>query len=186
MKRVNLFPNPRCVDSGTKPVYTEDISKIIWQYSSLIGFGITSDPDGIGAIVIFKCDGLDPGSRYVLDCEVGYWNAGTARGSIISVETSGNTDGIVLANISSGSHKPTERHQTLRFTAPDNGVVYLKFRGPNPQDSSNSDMTCAFYDIQLELASTFDAAVAGGGGFGSSPGTRCREAERSGRAGDAR
>lgn len=182
--RKNLFPNARCVASGTQPVYTGDISEISWEYEDLSGFCMGSDLEGLGAIVVFKVDGLNPGDRYVLDCEVGYWNSGIARGSIISVETSGNTDGTVLATIPSGSHKPSERQQTLRFTAPANGVVYLKFRGPNPRDESNSDMKCAFYDLQLELASTFDAAVSGGG-FGSSPGTRCPGSE-SRRAGGAR
>ena len=160
--RKNLFPNARCVASGTRPVYTGDISEIIWEYEDLTGFCVVSDLEGIGAIVVFKVDGLNPGDRYVLDCKV-YWNSGIARGSIISVETSGDTGGTVLATISSGSSKPSERQQTLRFTAPANGVVYLKFRGPNPRDESNIDMKCAFYNIQLELASTFDAAVSGGG-----------------------
>ena len=69
----------------------------------------------------------------------------------------------------------------VRFTAPDDGNVMVKMRYP-----AKAGVVCNVCNPQLELASTYDVAVSGGGGFASSPGTPCHETERPHRAGDAR
>lgn len=80
--------------------------------------------------------------------------------------------------------------QLSNLTSPADGVILIRFRyraGETGDQSKNRALfgPGTYTRPHLELASTYDAAVAGGGGFASSPGTPCRWSE-SYRAGDAR
>lgn len=174
--RVNLFPNPRCVGHGAQPYQVLD-GWIEWGWNFRSGFLLTSSKD-LGAFAGFDVEGLEPGSEYVLAVEAG-WLATTdkARGAIVSVHNADESNTSIVSDVSG---RPPARQRLLRFTAPQDGHVRVCFRGPNEVDGK-----IGFYDIQLELASTYDAAVSGGGS-GSSPGTPCRDHNGIRRAGGAR
>ena len=174
--RKNLFPNARCVESGAQPYQVLD-GQIVWRWNSRSGFLLSSSNKDLGSFAGFDVEGLEPGSEYVLAMEAGWLaTTDTARGAIVSVN---NTDESNTSIVSDVSGRPADRQRLLRFTAPQDGHVHVCFRGPNEVDGK-----IEFYDIQLELASTYDAAVSGGSG--SSPGTPCRDHSGSRRAGGAR
>lgn len=180
--RVNLFPNARCVASGRQPNAMQDCEGLSWRWGDTDGFSISS-ANSNGAFCWFSVGGLEPGERYVFDCEVGYSSTRTARGPILEIRGD-NDSGTSLASI--GNTRPDSRQQTLRFTAPASGVVAVIVRGPKREDGDQHvDSIVAVYHPQLELESTFDVAVSGGGS-GSSPGTPCRDRNGIRRAGDAR
>ena len=174
--RKNLFPNARCVESGAQPYQVLD-GQIEWRWNSRSGFLLTSSKD-IGAFAGFDVEGLEPGSEYVLAVEAG-WLATTdkARWAIVSVHNASESNPTIVEDVNG---RPPAKQRLLRFTAPQDGHVHVCFRGP-----SEVDEKIGFYDIQLELASTYDAAVSGGGS-GSSPGTPCRNCNGIRRAGGAR
>ena len=70
---------------------------------------------------------------------------------------------------------------SARFTVP-SGVTRIRIEFCSPK---HADAIANWKSPQLELASTFDAAVSGGGS-GSSPGTPCRDRNGIRRAGGAR
>ena len=152
--RKNLFPNARCVASGAQPYQVLD-GQITWGWNSRSGFLLTSSKD-LGTFAGFDVEGLEPGSEYVLAVEAG-WLATTdmARGAIVSVQNADESNTSIVSDVSG---RPADRQRLLRFTAPLDGHVRVCFRGPSEVGGK-----IGFYDIQLELASTFDAAVAGGG-----------------------
>ena len=174
--RKNLFPNARCVASGAQPYQVLD-GQIKWGWNSRSGFLLTSSKD-LGTFAGFDVEGLEPGSEYVLAVEAGWLaTTDTARGAIVSVHNADESNTTIVSDVSG---RPADRQRLLRFTAPQDGHVRVCFRGPNEVDGK-----IGFYDIQLELASTFDAAV-DGGGFASSAGRPCRDRNGIRRAGDAR
>lgn len=152
--RKNLFPNARCVASGAQPYQVLD-GQLEWGWNSRSGFLLTSSKD-LGTFAGFDVEGLEPGSEYVLAVEAG-WLASTdaARGAIVSVQNADESDTSIVSDVSG---RPPARQRLLRFTAPQDGHVHVCFRGPNEVDGK-----IGFYDIQLELSFTYDAAVAGGG-----------------------
>ena len=152
--RVNLFPNARCVASGAQPYQILD-GGIEWGWNSRSGFLLTSSKD-LGTFAGFDVEGLEPGSEYVLAVEAG-WLATTdkARGAIVSVQNADESGTDIVSDV---HVRPADRQRLLRFTAPHDGHVRVCFRGPSEVGGK-----IGFYDIQLELASTFDAAVSGGG-----------------------
>lgn len=152
--RKNLFPNPRCVGHGAQPYQVLD-GQIDWGWNLRSGFLLSSSQD-LGAFAGFDVEGLVPGSEYVLAVEAGWLAAtDTARGAIVSVHNADESNTSIVSDVSG---RPPARQRLLRFTAPQDGHVHVCFRGPNEVDGK-----IGFYDIQLELASTFDAAVSGGG-----------------------
>ena len=174
--RKNLFPNARCVGSGAQPYQVFD-GQIDWGWNHRSGFLLTSSKE-LGAFAGFDVEGLEPGSEYVLAVEAGWLaTTDTARGAIVSVHNADESNTSIVSDV---YYRPSARQRLLRFTAPQDGHVRLCFRGPSEVNGK-----IGFYDIQLELASTFDAAVAGGV-FASSPGTPCRDHNGIRRAGDAR
>lgn len=175
--RKNLFPNPRCVQSGAQPAEIRD-GDITWRWGDRNGFMLKTTSNTQGAYTRFDVAGLEPLAQYVLAVEAG-WIAETdkARGPIVSVNKDDSANTTIVGDIDT---RPEERQRLLRFTAPQDGHVRVCFRGPVELNGQ-----IAFYDIQLELASTYDAAVSGGG-FASSPGTPCRDHNERRRAGDAR
>lgn len=152
--RVNLFPNPRCMEYGAQPYQVLD-GWIVWRWNSRNGFLLSSSKNP-GSFAGFDVEGLEPGSEYVLAVEA-VWLAttDTARGAIVSVHNADESNTSIVSDVSG---RPPARQRLLRFTAPQDGHVRVCFRGPNEVDGK-----IGFYDIQLELASTFDAAVSGGG-----------------------
>ena len=175
--RKNLFPNARCVQSGAQPAEIID-GDVMWRWGDRNGFLLKTTSNTAGAYARFDVAGLEPLAEYVLAVEAG-WSAETdkARGPIVSVN---NDDAANTTIVGDTDTRPEARQRLLRFTAPQDGHVRVCFRGPVELDGQ-----IAFYDIQLELASTFDPATAGGG-FAFSSGTPCRETERNRRAGGAR
>ena len=152
--RKNLFPNARCVASGAQPYRVLD-GQIAWGWNSRSGFLLTTSKE-VGAFAGFDVEGLEPGSEYVLAVEAGWFaTTNVARGAIVSVNTADESNTSIVSDVSG---RPADRQRLLRFTAPQDGHVHVCFRGPYEVDGK-----IEFYDIQLELASTYDAAVAGGG-----------------------
>ena len=152
--RKNLFPNARCVQSGAQPAEIFD-GNVMWGWSYRPGFLLKST-NTAGAYARFDVAGLEPLAEYVLAVEAG-WSAETdkARGPIVSVN---NDDAANTTIVKDTGTRPEARQRLLRFTAPQDGHVRVCFRGPAEPDGQ-----IGFYDIQLELASTFDPATAGGG-----------------------
>ena len=158
--RVNLFLNPLFNPDGMHMgAFNEDNSGF------MPGDG-TFRVEGRSAHLLLP--ELEIGVEYVFRCEVVDEDPdGDTRASLW-------TDGSV---------------QLSNLTSPVDGVILIRFkyRTDATGDQSNNRVLFGkgtYTHPQLELASTFDAAVAGGG-FASSPGTPCRWSE-SCRAGDAR
>lgn len=172
--RVNLFPNARCVASGRQPDLEIDLKSINWSPANH-NFALVNSTN-VGAFAGWDIP-VTAGSAYVLRCGITYESENPARGYIVEVRDN-DADGATLAYID--NTKPSQSEQILRFTAM-SGRITLIFRGSKDEPDKTG---VTVWQPQLELASTFDAAVAGGG-FASSPGTPCRGSE-SYRAGDAR
>lgn len=173
--RVNLFPNARCVASGSQPNPKADIASINWN-STDHHFSLVNEGDA-GAFACWLIP-VTAGSAYVVRCGIIYGSGNPARGPIVEIRDN-DANGASLASI--GQTKPSQSEQVLRFTAKSNQVALI-FRGAKNEDGKTG---VEVWQPQFELASTYDAAVSGGG-FGSSPGTPCRDHSGSRRAGDAR
>ena len=174
--RKNMFPNARCVENGADFSVDDSNTAFTYHTGGRNGFMMRSTTAS-GPNCRMLVAGLQPGVEYVASYEV-EWNADTdvARAAIVSI-TSKDYSAIYASDT---NKRPYGRYRSLRFTAPSDGVVFMNFNGPK-----ESNAVIAFYDIQLELASTYDAAVSGGG-FASSPGTPCRDRNGIRRAGGAR
>ena len=151
--RVNLFPNARCVASGRQPNQKADVQSINWN-STDHHFGLVNEGDA-GAFAFWLIP-VTAGSAYVFRCGIIYGSGNPARGPIVEIRDN-NANGASLASI--GNTKPSQGEQVLRFTAK-SAQVALIFRGAkNEAGKIGVDV----WKPILELAETFDAAVAGGG-----------------------
>ena len=173
--RVNLFPNARCVASGSQPNQKADLASINWSSTNHF-FSLVNEGDA-GAFAFWLIP-VTAGSAYVFRCGIIYGSGNPARGPIVEIRD-GNANGVSLASI--GDTKPSQSEQVLRFTAKSDQVALI-FRGAKNEAGKTG---VEVWNPQLELASTYDAAVSGGG-FGSSPGTPCRDRNGIRRAGGAR
>ena len=169
--RVNLFPNARCVDSGAKPDATNVNIEAGAVSSGLAWFRFTiKNHEQVGP-VYFRGLRTVPGETYVFRAKI-HANADTQ--AIIFDMTSQNP----LVNIDIKQMESVYKEE--RFTALSDQTS-IKFSVPMIKGGY-----LMFTEPQLELASTYDAAVSGGGGVASSPGTPFRDRNGIRRAGGAR
>lgn len=175
IQRVNLFPNARCVASGRQPDVEIDLQSIGYNTAGHNSISLVNQ-NNVGAYACWYIP-VTAGKEYVFCCGIIYASETPARGYIVEIRDK-DKSGAILANI--GNTKPSQSEQVLRFTAASNRVALI-FRGATDEPGKTG---VEVWNPQLELASTFDAAVSGGG-FAFSPGTPCRWSE-SYRAGDAR
>lgn len=152
--RVNLFPNARCVASGRQPDVKIDLQSIGWNTAGAHSIRLINSND-VGAFVCWYIP-VTAGSAYVFRCGIIYASETPARGYIAEFRDK-DENGASLANI--GNTKPDQSEQILRFTAASNRVALI-FRGAKDMAGKTG---VEVWNPQLELASTFDAAVSGGG-----------------------
>ena len=174
--RVNLFPNARCVASGSQPNPKADVQSIGWNTAGHNSISLVNENNN-GAFACWLIP-VTAGSAYVVRCGILYASGNPARGPIVEIRDN-DANGVSLASI--GDTKPSQSEQVLRFTAKSDRVALI-FRGAKDEAGK---IGVEVWNPILELAETFDAAVAGGGS-GSSPGTPCRDRNGIRRAGDAR
>ena len=119
---MNLFPNARCVDSGSQPNEKVDVASINWN-STDHHFSLVNEGDA-GAFVFWMIP-VTAGSAYVVRCGIIYGSGNPARGPIVEIRDN-DASGLSLASI--GDTKPSQSEQVLRFTAKNNQVALI-FRG---------------------------------------------------------
>lgn len=151
--RKNLFSNARCVASGRQPDQKADLASINWN-STNHHFSLVNEGDA-GAFACWLIP-VTAGSAYVFRCGIIYGSGNPARGTIVEIRDN-NSSGASLASI--GNTKPSQSEQVLRFTAKSDQVALI-FRGAKDMAGKTG---VEVWQPQLELASTFDAAVSGGG-----------------------
>ena len=151
--RKNLFPNARCVTAGSQPNLEFDLASINWN-STDHHFSLVNEGDA-GAFACWLIP-VTAGSAYVVSCGIIYGSGNRARGPIVEIRDNDST-GVTLAGI--GDTKPSQSEQVLRFTAKSD-MVALIFRGAKNEAGK---IGVQVWQPQFELASTYDAAVAGGG-----------------------
>lgn len=157
MQRINLYPNPRFDRNGA--------SFGAW------GINYANDMPGDGTLRPSYSQGYDelhvpelaPGAEYVFSVrsENGGGSAMLVIGDLYSSRTVPDGSGMIV----------------VRLTAPATGS-----QKENRVVFNNQGV---YSQPQLELASTYDAAL-GGGILASSPATLCHSADAAHRAGDAR
>lgn len=151
--RVNLFPNARCVASGSQPDPKADLASINWNPTDHC-FSLVNEGDA-GAFAVWLIP-VTAGSAYVVRCGIVYGSGNPARGPIVEIRDN-DASGESLARI--GDTKPSQSEQVLRFTANSNRVALI-FRGAKNEPGKTGVQV---RQPQFELASTYDAAVSGGG-----------------------
>lgn len=151
--RVNLFPNARCVASGSQPNQKADLASINWSSTNHF-FSLVNEGDA-GAFAFWLIP-VTAGSAYVVRCGIIYRSGNPARGPIVEIRDN-DANGVSLASI--GDTKPSQSEQVLRFTAKSDRVALI-FRGAKNEAGKTS---VEVWHPHLELASTYDAAVSGGG-----------------------
>lgn len=151
--RVNLFPNARCVASGSQPNQKADLASINWN-STYHYFSLVNEGEA-GAFAYWLIP-VTAGSAYVFRCGIIYESGNPARGPIVEIRDN-DWNGAILAGI--GQTKPSQSEQVLRFTAKSDSVALI-FRGAK---NEAGNIGVQVRQPQFELASTYDAAVAGGG-----------------------
>ena len=168
--RVNLFPNARCVASGVKPAATNADIEAGAVSSGLTWFRFTiKNHEQVGAVYFHRLRTV-PGETYVFRAKI---HANDDAQALIfdtpSQNPLVNIDIKQMESVYKEARFIARSDQTgIRFSVPMIEGGYLMLAEP-----------------QLELASTYDAAVSGGGS-GSSPGTPCRDRNGIRRAGGAR
>ena len=167
--RVNLFPNARCVDSGAKPTSTNAVIDAGVVSGGLTWFRFAIENHEQDGPVYFRGLRTAPGETYVFRAKI-HANA-DSQARIFD-----NPSDKPLVDIDIKQMQSV--YKEARFTALSDQTS-IRFSVPMIEDGY-----LMLAEPQLELASTYDAAVSGGG-FASSPGTRCPWSE-SRRTGDAR
>lgn len=152
--RVNLFPNARCVASGRQPDVKIDLQSIGWNTAGHNSISLVNENNN-GAFACWYIP-VTAGKEYVFRCGIVYASETSARGPIVEVRDK-DRDGAILANI--GNTKPDQSEQILRFTAASDRVALI-FRGALRMAGETG---VEVWNPLLELASTYDAAVSGGG-----------------------
>ena len=152
--RVNLFPNARCVASGSQPDVKIEVQSIGWNTAGHNSISLVNENNN-GAFACWYIP-VTAGSAYVFRCGIVYASKTPARGPIIEIRDK-DRDGAILANI--GYTKPSQNEQGLRFTAASDRVALI-FRGSLHMAGKTG---VEVWNPMLELAETFDAAVSGGG-----------------------
>lgn len=158
MMRVNMYPNPRFSPDGA--------STGAW------GIDYAKDMPGDGTLRPSHSQGYDELHIPELEPGVEY---------VFSVRSENRLGGamVVIANTYSSTISPDGNGLiVVRLTAPATGILQKE----NRIVFSNQGV---YSQPQLELASTYDAALGGGGILASSPATRCHSTD-SRRGGDVR
>lgn len=159
-RRVNLFPNPRFLTTGRQ--HSRKVGEGTVNYAVAGGSGEMSmrSSDDTGFRVAYDIDGFVSGAEYVIDVVV--WVSGdyepnmTAPILIGSIDSGGNN---WKAIGKSNDWKQGLNKISARFTVP-SGVTRVRIEFCSPK---HADAIANWTSPQLELASTFDAAVSGGG-----------------------
>lgn len=169
--RVNLFPNARYVASGAKPDATNATID-----AGVVSGGLTwlrftiKNHERLGPVYFHGLHTV-PGETYVFRAKI-HAN-GDTQARVFDAPSQSTLADIdikqMISDYKEARFTALSDQTSIRFSVPMIEGGYLMFAEP-----------------QLELASTYDAAVAGGGVFASSPGTPCRDHSGSRRAGDAR
>ena len=154
--RKNLFPNARCVASGRQPDVKTDLQSIGWNTAGHNSISLVNQ-NNLGAFACWYIP-VTAGKEYVFRCGIIYQSENTARGYIVEIRDKDGS-GASLANI--GDTKPSQNEQVLRFTAKSDRVALI-FRGAKDEPGK---IGVEVWNPQLELASTYDAAVSGGLNF---------------------
>lgn len=157
--RVNLFPNPRFLTTGRQ--YSNKVGEGTVRYANAGGPGEMSlhSADDTGFRVAYDIDGLISGAEYVIDANV--WVSGdyepnrTAPILIGSIDPDNNWKEIGKSN----DWKSGTSRISARFTVP-SGITRVRIEFCSPK---HTDAIANWTSPQLELASTFDAAVSEGG-----------------------
>lgn len=157
MMRVNMYPNPRFSPDG----------------ASLGAWGVdyANDMPGDGTLRPSFSQGYDELHIPELEPGVEY---------VFSVRSDNRLGGVMVVIADTYSSK----------TSPDdNGLIVVRLTAPATGSQTENRVVFSNQGVysqpQLELASTYDAAL-GGGILASSPATPCRLADAAHRAGDAR
>lgn len=150
-ERRNLFLNPRFADTGGKAALSGDAFFVYNGDGSL-----TIKQSQNGGFIDFDFTGLPSGETVVFHALFITNYAKTFRSNrlaaLVSVLDNGKEQ--LLA------YQPVQQSANgfdIRTAVPDNGVIRVQFNGATDGD-------VLVKNVQLELASTYDAAVAAGGG----------------------
>lgn len=152
MIRKNRFLNAACSGDGAKPTSLFDVAAggLIWRWGGRNGWCATSKEGSLGSYVEWTLNvGECAGKPMVFACELGYVGPNASRAEVVQIVDS---DGGTLAEIPGG--RPAQREQLLRFTAPADGNLRIRFRGPRGDVGTTAQL--AVYEPQLELAETYD------------------------------
>lgn len=153
MIRKNWFLNAACRDDGAKPNNLTDVAdnSLAWRWAGQPGWCATSKDGSIGSYVEWTLNvGECAGKPMVFACELGYVGSDISRGEVVQIVGS---DGMTLAALRPG--RPAQRKQLFRFTAPADGNLRIRFRGPRGDGDTPGQL--AVYEPQLELAETYDS-----------------------------
>lgn len=167
--RVNLFPNARCVASGAKPdAHNADIEAGAVS-GGLTWFRFTIKNHEKQGPVYFHGLRTVPGETYVFRAKI-HAN-GDTQARIFDTPSQNPLVDIDIKKMMSD-------YKEARFIALSDQTG-IRFSVPMIEGGY-----LMLAETQLEMASTYDAAVSGG--FASSPGTPCRDRNGIRRAGGAR
>ena len=152
MIRKNWFLNAACSGDGAKPTTLLDVAAngLVWRWAGVNGWCATSKEGSVGSYVEWTLNvGECAGKPMVFACELGYVGPNESRGEVVQIVDS---DGGTLAQLPAG--RPAQRKQLFRFTAPADGNLRIRFRGPRGDGGTTAQL--AVYEPQLELAETYD------------------------------
>ena len=152
MIRKNWFRNAACRSDGAKPTTLIDVAAegIVWGWAGKNGWSAASKEGTYGSYVEWTLNvGECAGKPMVFACELGYTGPDASRGEVVQIIDS---DGGTLAQLPTG--RPAKRKQLFRFTAPADGNLRIRFRGPHGDGGTPAQL--AVYEPQLELAETYD------------------------------
>lgn len=153
MIRKNWFLNAACRGDGAKPTTLLDVASggIVWGWAGKNGWCAASKEGSVGSYVEWTLNvGECAGKPMVFACELGYVGPNESRGEVVQIIDS---DGATLAQLPAG--RPAQRKQLFRFTAPADGNLQIRFRGPRGDGGTPGQL--AVYEPQLELAETYDS-----------------------------
>lgn len=152
MRRVNHFPDPMFAHppASTSPKDMSVSTSESYGVTQLIITKLSDRSDDMN--IVSEVHGLDAGGRYVFACDL--W-CGSSGGYVnnMPVSITDGKDSMMLA--SAKDHTDVGSFSVrLNFTAPDDGMIRLKFR---PLYAANSTVTVKRPNI--ELADTFDSLI---------------------------
>ena len=166
--RVNHIPSPFFKTEPLTLVSKSDNAKS--DFFAGIGYNFTST-DKANAEINLRLPVIEAG-YWVFSCDLAAGTSSNYAARLVAENFS--KEYAKSEGVGDGSYNAV----TLRFQYDAVRRVMLQIR--------TNDFVNLRNGLQLELAPTYDAAVSGGGGFASSPGTPCRDRNGIRRAGGAR